>query len=156
MTISLNDKSHTYFHSASGNFICIDLTLSSPSPFLDFTWKVGFDPCGSDHFPIIDICKDTIKEYNMTLERFKHESTKGNLNTYRIAGAKACRDVQHSKKRYWRNYVSKMNYQTFVKSVWNRISKIKGNESSNTIHVSVIDIMIEMSYITMTLVMHWR
>ena len=51
--ILLNDKSHTYFHSASGTFTSIDLTLCSPSLFFDFSWKVGPDPCGSDHFPIL-------------------------------------------------------------------------------------------------------
>ena len=51
--ILFNDKSHTYFHSASGTFTSIDLTLCRPSLFLDFSWKVGPDPCGSDHFPIL-------------------------------------------------------------------------------------------------------
>ena len=41
--ILLNDKSHTYFHSASGTFTSIDLTLFSPSLFLDFPWKLGSD-----------------------------------------------------------------------------------------------------------------
>ena len=164
--ILFNDKSHTYFHSASGTFTSIDLTLSSQSGFLDFSWKVGPDPCGSDHFPILlendgppslervqrwklakanwdqfqhlrsthlhltaiadaddplslftsimkDIaeetipktsavpkrfnklwfCKDAIKERNIALERFKRETTEGNLNAYRIARAKARRDI---------------------------------------------------------------
>ena len=39
--ILLTDKSHTYFHSASSTFTSIDLTLCSPSLFLDFSWKVG-------------------------------------------------------------------------------------------------------------------
>ena len=208
--ILLNDKSHTYFHSASGTFTSIDLTLCSPSLFLNFSWKVGPDPCGSDHFPFLlendgppslerdqrcklakanwdqfqhlcstrlhqsaiadaddlmslftsilkdiaeetipktsavpkrfnkpwfsDICKDAIKERNRALERFKLEPTEGNLNTYRIARAKARRDIRHSKKTSWRNYVSKMNSQTSVKSVWNRIRKIKGKDTSNTVH----------------------
>ena len=51
--ILLNNKSHTYFHSASGTFTSIDLTLCSPSLFVDFSWKVGPDPCGSDHFPLL-------------------------------------------------------------------------------------------------------
>ena len=38
--ILLNDKSHTYFHSASGTFTSIDLTLCSRSLFLDFSWKL--------------------------------------------------------------------------------------------------------------------
>ena len=35
--ILFNDKGHTYFHSASGTFTSIDLTLCSPSLFLDFS-----------------------------------------------------------------------------------------------------------------------
>ena len=46
--ILFNDKS-----SASGTFTSMDLTHSSPSLFPVFSWKVGPDPCGSDHFPII-------------------------------------------------------------------------------------------------------
>ena len=51
--ILFNDKSNTYFLSASGTFTSIDLTLCSPSLFLDFFWKVSPDPCGSEHFPIM-------------------------------------------------------------------------------------------------------
>ena len=79
-----------------------------------------------------DICKDAIKERNRALERFKREPTEGNLNAYRIARAR--RDIRHSKKTSWRNYVFKMNYQTSVKSVWNRIRKIKGKDTSNPVH----------------------
>ena len=34
----------------------------------------------------------------------------------------------------WRNYISKLNSQASVKFVWNRIRKIKGKESTNSIH----------------------
>ena len=51
--ILLNGKTPTYFHTATGSLTSIDLTLCSPSLLLDFSWKVGPDPCGSDHFPII-------------------------------------------------------------------------------------------------------
>ena len=77
---------------------------------------------------------DAIKERNRALERFKREPTEGNLNAYRIARAKARRYIRHSKKTFWRNYVSKMNSQTSVKSVWNRIRKIKEKDTSNTVH----------------------
>ena len=49
--ILFNDKSHTYFHSASGTFTSIDLTLCSPSLFLNNSWKVGPDPCTVTTFP---------------------------------------------------------------------------------------------------------
>ena len=59
----LNDKSPTYFHPASGSFTSIDLSLCSASVFLDFTWQVHSDQCGSDHFPIlIDIVKSMPKD----------------------------------------------------------------------------------------------
>ena len=60
------------------------------------------------------------------LERFKHEPTEGSLNVNYIASAKACRDIQQRKKTSWKNS------QKSVK--WNRIHKIKGKESSNTVH----------------------
>ena len=87
-----------------------------------------------------DICKDAIKERNRALERFKLEPTEGNLNAYRVARAKARKYVRLSKKTSWRNYISKLNSQASVKSVWNRIRKIKGKESTNSIrHLSVND-----------------
>ena len=51
--IIFNEKSSTYFHPANGTFTSIDLTLCSQSLYLDFSWRVGPNPCGSDHFPII-------------------------------------------------------------------------------------------------------
>ena len=70
----------------------------------------------------------------MALDWFKREPTEGNLNAYRTTSAKTRRDIRHSKKTSWRNYVSKMNSQTMVKSVWNMIRKIKGKDTSNTFH----------------------
>ena len=101
-----------------------------------------------------NICKDAIKERNRALERFKREPTEGNLNAYRIARANARRDIRHSKKTSWRNYVSNMNSQTSVKSVWNRIRKIKGKDISNTVHhLSVNDRDVSL---IVTLLMHWQ
>ena len=52
--ILLNNKTYTYFHSETGTFTSICLTLGSPSVFISlFFWKVGSDPYGRDHFPII-------------------------------------------------------------------------------------------------------
>ena len=59
--------------------------------------------------PWFSICKDATKERNRALERFKREPTEGNLNAYRIARAKARRDIRHCKKTSSRNYVSNMN-----------------------------------------------
>ena len=48
-----NDDTPTYLHPATGSLTSIDLTMCSPSLFMNFTWRVGEDLHGSDHFPII-------------------------------------------------------------------------------------------------------
>ena len=48
-----NNKSYTYLHPGTGTYSALDLTLADASIFLDYSWKVHDDTCGSDHFPII-------------------------------------------------------------------------------------------------------
>ena len=48
-----NNKAYTYLHPGMGTYSAIDLTLADASIFLDYSWKVHDDTCGSDHFPII-------------------------------------------------------------------------------------------------------
>ena len=48
-----NDKSFTYLHPGTGHYSSLDLSLCSPSLFLDYEFKVHDDLCGSDHFPTI-------------------------------------------------------------------------------------------------------
>jgi len=49
----LNSKLPTYIHPATGSRSSIDLALCDPTLFLDYSWNVHDDLCGSDHFPII-------------------------------------------------------------------------------------------------------
>ena len=49
----LNDKRPTYLSPATGTTSAIDLSLCTPSIFLDWEWSVEEDSCGSDHFPIV-------------------------------------------------------------------------------------------------------
>ena len=46
-----NDGNPTCIHPATGSFSAIDLSICSPSLFMDFNWVVHDDLCGSDHFP---------------------------------------------------------------------------------------------------------
>jgi len=48
----LNDGSYTYLHPATGSLSAIDLSIATPSLYLDFSWQVISDQHGSDHFPI--------------------------------------------------------------------------------------------------------
>ena len=45
-----NNKTYTYLHPGTGTYSAIDLTLADASIFLDYSWKVHNDTCGSDHF----------------------------------------------------------------------------------------------------------
>ena len=49
----LNTGDPTHFHIQTETFSVIDLSLSSPDCFLDFSWIALDDRMGSDHFPIV-------------------------------------------------------------------------------------------------------
>lgn len=49
----LNGREPTFFSTARTSFTFVDLSISSPSLFPCFTWKVLNKPFGSDHFPIV-------------------------------------------------------------------------------------------------------
>ena len=49
----LNTESPTHLDPSSATYSIIDLTLCDPSIYLDFSWRVYEDTCGSDHFPIV-------------------------------------------------------------------------------------------------------
>ena len=49
----MNNKMATYLHPATGHYSSLDLALCHPSLYLDYSWGVHDDLCGSDHFPII-------------------------------------------------------------------------------------------------------
>ena len=44
---------HLHVNPSSGNHLVIDLTICYSTVYMDFTWKVYDDTCGSDHFPIL-------------------------------------------------------------------------------------------------------
>ncbi len=48
-----NDDSPTYLHPATGSLTSIDLSICSPTLFLDYTWNVEEDQYGSDHYPLV-------------------------------------------------------------------------------------------------------
>lgn len=48
-----NDKANIYLNPATGSYSVIDLSLCDPTIYMDYSWKVHDDTCGSDHFPII-------------------------------------------------------------------------------------------------------
>ena len=49
----LNTGDITHFHSQTGTFISIDLSVCTSNYLLDFTWRVLPNLYGSDHFSIL-------------------------------------------------------------------------------------------------------
>ena len=50
----INHKKATNFHPATGHYSSLDfMTLCHPSVYLNYSWDVHDDTCGSDHFPVV-------------------------------------------------------------------------------------------------------
>ena len=90
-------------------------------------------------------CIDVIKERNRAFERFEREPIEGNLNAYRIARVKACRNIRHSKKIYWRNRKHRL--------LLGGIGSVKKKKNPVTLFIICLS-MIEMSPLIVTLLMH--
>ena len=75
-------------------------------------------------------CKEAIKERKQALSKFCKYPTKENLNNVRLFRAKARRTIKSAKRKSWRTYVSKLNYKTPIKKVWDMVRKISGKSKS--------------------------
>ena len=53
-----------------------------------------------------------------------------NLENYRVFCAKARRTIRDSKRKSWKQYVSKLNSRTSIKKVWDMVRKIQGKGKS--------------------------
>jgi len=49
----LNNTLPTYIHPATGSLSSLDLTFCDPSLYLNYTWSVHDELCGSDHYPTV-------------------------------------------------------------------------------------------------------
>ena len=77
-----------------------------------------------------DDCKNAIRQRKHALAKFCKYPTKENLNKVKTQRAKARRTIKSSKRNTWKSYVSKLNYKTPIKKVWNMIRKISGRTKS--------------------------
>ena len=85
-----------------------------------------------------DDCKTAIKQRKGALRQFNNRPTHDNLNNYRIFRAKARRTIKESKKKSWKQYVSKLNSRTSIKKVWGMVRKIQGKAKSSSLgHLNV-------------------
>ncbi|KAG1679877.1 RNA-directed DNA polymerase from mobile element jockey [Nymphon striatum] len=76
-------------------------------------------------------CKDAVRERKRLLRKFSLRPTSDNLSCYRQAAAAARRTIRLAKRESWRQYVSKLNSQSSIKSAWDRLRKIRGKGTSD-------------------------
>ena len=85
-----------------------------------------------------DDCKNAIKQRKGALRQFNNRPTHDSLNNYRIFRAKAHRTIKNSKKKSLKQYVSKLNFRTSTKKVWDMVRKIQGKGKSSSLgHLNV-------------------
>ena len=86
-----------------------------------------------------DNCKQSIRDRKKALRIFKQHPTQDNLSSFRVARAKARRNVRQSKKESWQKYVSRLNSRTSVKATWDMVRKISGKFKRSTVSHLLID-----------------
>ena len=136
----LNKANWEQFHSLCNNFLDIENFDNSTDLVADFTSsltdisnrcipKTSTNPKKSNPW-YNDDCKNAIRQRKHALAKFCKFPTKENLNKVKIQRAKARRTIKSSKRNTWKSYVSKLNYKTPIKKVWNMIRKISGKTKS--------------------------
>ena len=62
-----------------------------------------------------------------------------NLENFCVYSAKARRIIRDSKRKSWKQYVSKLNSRTSIKKVWDMVRKIQGKgKSASMNHLRMI------------------
>ena len=85
-----------------------------------------------------DGCKTAIKKRKGALRQFHNRPTHDSLNNYRIFRAKARCTIKESKKKSWKQYVSKLNSRTSIKKVWDMVRMIQGKGKSSSLgHLNI-------------------
>ena len=79
-----------------------------------------------------DDCKEAIRQRKHALSKFCKYPTKENLKDVKVNRPKARATIKSAKRKTWKSYVSKLNYKTPVKKVWDMVRKIFGKSKSPT------------------------
>ena len=81
-------------------------------------------------------CKEAVRERKASLRKFNLRPTQENLNDFRIRRAKARCTIKTSKRKSWRDYVSRLNSRTSTKKTWDMIRKMNGKGPSHISHLT--------------------
>ena len=81
-----------------------------------------------------DDCKTSIQKRRQALRQFNTRPMHHNLENFRVFRAKARRTIRDSKRKSWKQYVSKLNSRTSIKKVWDMVRKIQGKGKSASVN----------------------
>ena len=81
-----------------------------------------------------DDFKTPIQKRRQALRQFNARPMHQNLENYRVFRAKAHRTIRDSKRKSWKQYVSKLNSRTSIKKVWDMVRKIQGKGKSASVN----------------------
>ena len=147
-----NDNKPTYLHPATGIYTSLDLSICYPTLDLDYEWKVHDDLCGKRQIAektipktstktkkktkpwFNDDCKTSIQKRRQALRQFNTRPMHRNLENFRVFRAKARGTIRDSKRKSWKQYVSKLNSRTSIKKVWDMVRKIQGKGKSASVN----------------------
>ena len=138
----LNKANWEQFHLLCDQFLNIENFHNSTDPVSDFTSslidisdkcipKTSINPKKNNPW-YNDDCKEAIRQRKHALSKFCKYPTKENLKDVKVNTAKARRTIKSAKRKTWKSYVSKLNYKTPVKRVWDMVRKISGKSKSPT------------------------
>ena len=77
--------------------------------------------------------KDAMKARQSAIASFKTNITSKNLNNFRITRDKTRQTYHENKRAHWKQYVSRLNSGTTLKSTWDMVRRISGNYKANTV-----------------------
>ena len=73
-----------------------------------------------------DDCKTSIQKRKQALQQ--------NLENFHVFRAKSRRTIRESKRKSWKQYVSRLNSRTSIKKVWDMVRKIQGKGKSTLVN----------------------
>ena len=79
-------------------------------------------------------CKTSIQKRKQALRQFNARPLYQNLENFRVFRAKARRTIRESKRKSWKQYVSRLNSRTSIKKVWDMVRKIQGKGKSTSVN----------------------
>ena len=79
-------------------------------------------------------CKKAVKACQNVMDKCRTNPTSDNINEYKNCRASARKVIKENKRKYWHEYVSKLNVKTPAQKVWEMIRKISSKQRNTTIH----------------------